>query len=260
MLWKKQKPEDVNARLASIATYFVESWLTATGQHPIQILWQRSDAAATNQLALLGDALFQMGSVDHLWVSRRVEEIKTQNPNNRAGKVFELLGLNIFAGDGQTVRPTPDGTPGFDGTVTFASGLSLKLSLKSHASWHEAMGPRSIIQCIQCVEGPGLQKWWLSIPDIARNINLRVLVGKPSNQPASKAIRVGSKLFNFEGHYIYQKGEIFKLVTVNPNDVTVGTLANPVAGIRVHAVMKMGDGEMLLSGMFPPSDDLVLFS
>src|ERR1700674_5645595 len=43
-----------------------------------------------------------------------------------------MLGLNLFHGPNQRVEPAPGGNPGYDGSVFFADGSSLMLSIKNH--------------------------------------------------------------------------------------------------------------------------------
>jgi hypothetical protein len=142
-------PVEVNDRLEAVAAAFGPDWIAIVDSHPLQRLWARRDFQATNELAMLGDALMRIGVANAGWLAGIVKKIKTGDPNNRRGALFELHGLNLLCAPNQAVRPAPRGNRGFDGTIDFAEGLSLQLSIKSYGdSAHE----RSVIQEAEAVE------------------------------------------------------------------------------------------------------------
>lgn len=125
-------PTELNGYLDAIATHFGLSWLTAGGDNPVQTLWVRKDALATNELLLLGNAITNLAAQNGKWVERQVAKAKSSDQGERNGALFELLGLNLFNVAGQTVEPARDNTPGYDGRVTLSDGSSVLLSIKNH--------------------------------------------------------------------------------------------------------------------------------
>lgn len=127
-------PTYLNGLLGAVAGAFDISWLSQAPHNRIQILWARQDALATNQLAILGDALKRMTPGNENWVTRRVNAVKGENGNNHKGDLFELLALSMFVVDGQQVLPAKEAQPGYDGTVTFRNGAQAIVSLKDFGS------------------------------------------------------------------------------------------------------------------------------
>ena len=89
-------PNELNALLEAVATNFGEDWLSRDVANPLQKLWQRRDALATNELLLLGEAVRNLSRVDAAWTRRQIELMKSNDAGERAGATFEILGLNLF--------------------------------------------------------------------------------------------------------------------------------------------------------------------
>ncbi|MGE8942015.1 hypothetical protein ACO2I3_08895 [Leptospira interrogans] len=131
-------PEELNGFLDAVVNHFGMNWLTAVGENPVQVLWVRKDALATNELLLLGNALTNLAGHNPKWVEQQVTKAKSSDQGQRNGALFELLGLNLFNVAGQTVEPARDDTPGYDGKVTLSDGSCVLLSIKNHGlSTHE---------------------------------------------------------------------------------------------------------------------------
>jgi hypothetical protein len=127
---------EINRRLQAIVKYFAEIWLSKEGDHPIQRLWLRRDALATNQLVILGDAVLFGDAMDAKWVARQTSTIKTESPNNRRGALFELIAANLIRGP--TISATRKDFPGFDLAGNYSDGSRILISLKSYGtSSHE---------------------------------------------------------------------------------------------------------------------------
>ncbi len=124
---------DLNQRFEAVDRAFTREWLETPDNHPVQMLWLRKDALATNELAYLGDSILRLRPVDPKWTDEVIEQIKSTDRNTRLGYTFELLGLAAFMAPGQQVAPTPSGTPGFDGVARFDDGATLMLSLKNYS-------------------------------------------------------------------------------------------------------------------------------
>jgi hypothetical protein len=124
-------PAELNALLGQVAAEFGPDWLALpSGTNRIQTLWSRQDGLATNQLAILGDAIKRLTPLNADWVACRIQAIKSESAENRKGDLFELLGLSLFALDGQSVTGAGEGNPGYDGTIDFGRGALASVSLK----------------------------------------------------------------------------------------------------------------------------------
>lgn len=128
----KGAPEELNAKLAALAIAFQESWLTADSGHPLQALWARSDALATNELLNFGDAVERLHEESPDWLAGQVNTIKTGDAGQSAGAIFEIIALNLFNRDFCKVEPAPHAKPGFDGTLVLNDGSRILLSVKNH--------------------------------------------------------------------------------------------------------------------------------
>lgn len=142
---------ELNTLFSSVASAFDISWLTEpSGSNRIQKLWSRQDGLATNQIAILGDALTRLTPLNPGWVIQRVNSIKAESAENRKGDLFELLGLSLFAVNGQMVTGAAKGKPGYDGTIEFSSGASALISLKDFGtSSHRKVFERAAAQVEQ---------------------------------------------------------------------------------------------------------------
>lgn len=123
--------EELNAKLAALAIAFDEAWLTADG-HPLQALWARRDALATNELLNFGDAVQRLHAESPHWLAGQVDTIKTGDAGQSAGAVFEITALNLFSRDFCKVEPAPRAKSGFDGTLVLNDGSRILLSVKNH--------------------------------------------------------------------------------------------------------------------------------
>lgn len=162
---------DLEARLETVAQAFGMSWLLEEGAHPIQKLWHRKDALATNQLAWLGDAIIKMRTIDARWTDAELKKVKTDATelgNNRKGAIFEIIGLAIFT-EGVRVVPRPGGNPGYDGTFHFPDGGKMDISLKNYGLSTHERGVRT--------DGLKLEEKFLEVLDsLALNgLHLRVI-------------------------------------------------------------------------------------
>ena len=123
---------ELNGYLATLATEFGQDWLERDDRNPIQILWKRRDGLATNELLLLGQAVRTLMKANAAWTRRQVKRMRSTEAGTRAGAIFEVFGLNLFATPTQAIEPAKESNPGYDGRVVLEDGSSLILSLKNH--------------------------------------------------------------------------------------------------------------------------------
>jgi hypothetical protein len=128
-----QRPAaELNAKLAALALAFDETWLKADHGRPLQVLWRRQDALATNELLNFGDAVERFHQEAPAWLTGQVRVIKTRDAGQSAGAIFEILGLNLFSRQSCRLIPAPDSRPGFDGTLVLNDDSRVLVSLKNH--------------------------------------------------------------------------------------------------------------------------------
>lgn len=123
---------ELNAKLEAIATAFEELWLNTDNAHPLQSLWRRQDALATNELLNFGDAVEQLHREAPDWLRGQVDFIKKGDAGQSAGAIFEILALNLFSRQSCQVIPAPNSKPGFDGTLVMNDGARVLVSIKNH--------------------------------------------------------------------------------------------------------------------------------
>ena len=128
----KGAPEELNAKLAALAIAFDEAWLMAGDGHPVQALWARRDALASNELLNFGDAVQRLHAESPNWLAGQVDTIKTGDAGQSAGAIFEIIALNLFSRNFCKVEPAPRAKPGFDGTLVLNDGSRILLSVKNH--------------------------------------------------------------------------------------------------------------------------------
>ena len=125
-------PKELNDKFEAIARQFGMDWLTAEGDNPIQIIWKCRDALATNELLNFGDAIENLEKITSSWLNGQIDKVKKGDEGNRAGAIFELLGLNMFLFAGNTVVPSKRSNPGYDCIIELPNGSSLLVSIKNH--------------------------------------------------------------------------------------------------------------------------------
>ena len=132
--------KELNDKFEAIARLFDISWLNDDGDNPLQKLWKCRDALATNELLNFGDAIEGFEKVDKRWLREQAQIVKSGDEGNRAGAIFELLGLNVFLFVGNEVVPAKSSNPGYDGTIKLIDGSSLLVSIKNHGmtSYHRS--------------------------------------------------------------------------------------------------------------------------
>lgn len=69
----------------------------------------------------------------------------------------------------------------------------------------------------------------------------------------------GNVISELNEHYVYQQGEYFILVEPSPGQTEIRANLTSIAnGVTVNVVVKIDNQETLLTGIFPPNDDLLV--
>lgn len=129
---KEVSDAEMETTLQFIADNFRVNWLTASGYHPLQRLWQRRDTLSTIELFTFGSNLMKLNTRHGKWVQHQVGQIKTNQVNNFRGSFFEVNALASLLGDHQNIRPTKKNAPGVDGVLSFPDGKEMSISLKNY--------------------------------------------------------------------------------------------------------------------------------
>lgn len=110
--------QQIDKALNEITFFFEYDWLSLeNGDHPLQLLWNRSDILSTLELYIFGEALRQMKLENESWLKGQIKSIKGKNSNNRRGAFFEIIGLSYFLNSSSKVIPAPNSQPGYDATI-----------------------------------------------------------------------------------------------------------------------------------------------
>lgn len=123
---------ELNAKLIAVVEAFDELWLTGQGVHPLQVLWKRQDALATNELLNFGDALQRYQQKFQSWLNGQIYKIKNGDAGESSGAIFEILALNLFSPAACELKPAPNNQPGYDATLKLEDGSSIFVSVKNH--------------------------------------------------------------------------------------------------------------------------------
>ncbi len=91
-----QAREQLNRRLDAIDRYFGSEWLAEEGDHPLKVLWARSDSLTTVELLNFGNALLCLDKIDATWTAEQVGKIKDGDVGQRQGAIFEIFALSLF--------------------------------------------------------------------------------------------------------------------------------------------------------------------
>lgn len=95
-----------------------ESWLKKKSNNPVQMLWNRTDFAASIELYILAKALENLKNIDINCYKKQVEKIKSKSYNTCRGHCFEVIALSYFQNN-YKMLPTADGNPGVDSTICY---------------------------------------------------------------------------------------------------------------------------------------------
>ena len=124
--------EELEAFMQIIEDSFSPEWLNKNSIHPIQILWNRNDELATNELFSLAFSIKELSNTDSQWTKAQIRLAKSKEKNIFSGAIFELLGLNIFHSSENHVKPARLNQAGYDGIVSKSNKQEIRLSLKNY--------------------------------------------------------------------------------------------------------------------------------
>ncbi|MBD2387512.1 hypothetical protein [Cylindrospermum sp. FACHB-282] len=62
-----------------------------------------------------------------------------------------------------------------------------------------------------------------------------------------------------DDHYFYQQGHHYVLAQIREDGTHYGQLEKQASGILRHFVSLRPEGQLILKGIFPPSDELLLW-
>jgi hypothetical protein len=122
---------ELNTYLQTLVDQFGLTWLESDDGNPVQELWRSTDGMTTNELLNLGRAVQNLSKRDARWTKRQIGHIKSSDQGQRAGAIFEILGLDLFNRPGQEVIPAGDDQEGCDGRIVLSDG-SVIVSIKNH--------------------------------------------------------------------------------------------------------------------------------
>lgn len=125
-------PADIDDCFRVLQETFGIDWLMEEGGiNVIQRLWKEKYHLSTVELYSLGHGVRSMNAIDKKYIDDKVALIKTNDPKNINGAVFEILALNAFAFR-NTVKPAKENQAGYDGMVLPAD-KEIRLSIKNYS-------------------------------------------------------------------------------------------------------------------------------
>lgn len=103
-------------------------------------------------------------------------------------------------------------------------------------------------------------EWQRPAESLQRAVALRFFVGACSATPSQMVLTDGAKRVPADGHYLYQKGDIYTAHSWEPGKTMTASLRNLAPGVQQHSVLTIEGRPMIIQGIFPPSLDLLLYS
>jgi hypothetical protein len=101
----------------------------------------------------------------------------------------------------------------------------------------------AVSHCFLSVPGPNVERWSKGGP--SRKFGIFPLIGKIYPKPTQLILSDGVKARPFDGHYVFQRGEVFHHHDASPGPRSF-ELRNPAPGIFHHAVV--GDAVFSMRG------------
>lgn len=126
-----ERVQEFERCLGAVARWFGANWLQTDGGNPLQTIWQRSDALASGELILFGDALDRLGQAAPKWVEAKVRDIRSKNVNGRRGFVAEVLIGGLMSAPGADAAPAREGQPAYDFTIGDADAAKTYVAVKN---------------------------------------------------------------------------------------------------------------------------------
>lgn len=124
--------------IKAVENAFDQRWLKKNNNHPLQILWNRQDALATNELYALGKAIYNLTKNHSEWLKTTVKSVKNANAQNAGGYITEILICGSINGINGKVTPAQNSQSGYDLTIRFSDNFHYLISIKNHdKSTHE---------------------------------------------------------------------------------------------------------------------------
>lgn len=105
-------------------------WLQKKSNNPVQILWQREDIPASQELYILSEAIKNLRNIDENCLKQQIKKIKSKDKNTCKGHCFEVIALSYFQTN-YKMLPTPRGKAGVDATIEF-DNIEMNWSFKNH--------------------------------------------------------------------------------------------------------------------------------
>ncbi|HLP87250.1 MAG TPA: hypothetical protein VK184_01420 [Nostocaceae cyanobacterium] len=119
-----------------------------------------------------------------------------------------------------------------------------------------------INHCLSLVDSSEFSRW-LKLYNSKNNsseppISASVFVGGVSDEP-TRLCWNGNISIPINDLYVYQKGEHYLLAQGREDGTQYGHIRKQASGIFQHLVVPQSEGHLILKGIFPPSDELLLW-
>ncbi len=122
--------EYVLSALQAVEDLFSEKWLTSNGKHRLQLLWDRKDSLATNELFSFGKSINRLKQHNLTWLESTANEIK-KNIDTSHGLITEIIMVGSLSSKDGVVSPCTKSYPIYDYTIDYPTGFKYKVSVKN---------------------------------------------------------------------------------------------------------------------------------
>lgn len=124
------KPQEVDDCFRVLRETFTNEWLETNGNNVLQKLWSRRDTLATRELFSLGSAIKTLLAFPD-FIKEKVELVKTGDPKNWNGALFEIYALSFFTR--YKIAPAKKNQAGYDGVLNLSDSKRIRISIKNYS-------------------------------------------------------------------------------------------------------------------------------
>lgn len=122
--------ENIQRSIVVLEDYFDEKWLNKNQDHPLQLLWKRTDPLAISEIHSLAYSIKTVENIDKQWIRKKVDNYKNKT---EMGAVFEIIAAAaLMKGEKQRIILPPQKNPGYDLTIEYDDNSKINVSCKQH--------------------------------------------------------------------------------------------------------------------------------
>ena len=120
-------------------------------------------------------------------------------------------------------------------------------------------GSTFINHCVSLIDSPECERWLKLYNPSSPPISTTIFIGRISDEPIPLTLQNGDISMPIDEHYCYQQGHHYLLAQIKEDGTQYGQLEKQASGIFRHIVSLQPEGQLIVKGIFPTSDELLLW-